>query len=73
MSYYYTNKKEMERGFSLTKRMQKTDLYIAFSDMIFRYLYLNLPRFIGEKSFSYPLFSAKSAKISVLLKHLNGT
>jgi hypothetical protein len=64
MSYYYINKKEMERGFSLIKRMKNTDLYIAFSDMIFRYMYLNLPRFIGEKSFFiryFPLNQRKSA------------
>ena len=42
--------------------------------MIFRHLNLNPPRFIGEKSFFfYPSFSVKSAKISVLLIHLNGT
>jgi hypothetical protein len=31
----------MERGFSLIKQMKKADLYIAFSDMIFRHLHLN--------------------------------
>jgi hypothetical protein len=64
----------MERGFSLMKRMKKTDFYIAFSDMIFRHLHLYPPRIIGEKSFFfYQSFSAKSAKIRVLLKILNGT
>jgi hypothetical protein len=71
-NYFYIKNKEMERGFLLIKRMQKTDLYIAFSNMIFRYLHLNPPLFIGEKPFFfYPLFSAKLAKISVLLKLLN--
>jgi|GEM_PF-2792977 len=63
----------MERGFFLIKRIQKTDLYVAFNDMIFRYLNLNPPRFIGKKSFFfYPSFSAipvaiGTAKTSALI------
>jgi len=69
----------MERSFFLIKRIQKTDLYVVFSDMICRYLNLNPPRFIGEKSFFFfPSFSAipiaiGTTKISVLLILLNGT
>jgi hypothetical protein len=55
-------------------------LNLAFGDMIFISLRLDPPRFVGEKSFSStclpqasPSFSAKSGKISVLLKILNGT
>jgi len=43
----------MERSFFLIKRIQKTDLYVVFSDMICRYLNLNPPIYRGKILFLF--------------------